>query len=1063
MKRRVLVLMFALFMVFSFLPLQAMADVLVEDPPALETLPPADEYPPLEEDPPADLEEPAPEGEDPPADYNEPPLEENDPSLIEEPPVQEDPPQDEDLPPDPTEEPEEPVVLMEPLMEPLMAEPEDELELDFVPPDYLDFTLEATDPSYPGESGEGWTWDAATKVLSLNGINMSIITTSELSSTLAAHAFAIQVPNGSTITVTGMNSISHNNGNGILCYGDLTINGSGSLWVDTYYNSIRAIGDLRISQLTMLDLTSSSYNGIRAGAGDYGENDMGSNGDVYLSNVDTVNIDSEESGIRTMSEIFIDGITNLTILSDDASGLRSGPYNVDGYTPGTLGETSITSCGDISINSYENSIRSLGDVLIDNVDSVSLISSDNRGMMVGPGDGDTKDTGALGSVVISNVETFEIESYYDGIKAIGDLTVDNVGTFTIVCDDNSGLRIGPTQNRQTAANGDITITDCGTLDIDAYDNAIRAMGDLYMENVTNIDVTSQNRNGIRVGLGDEEIITASDGNAEILNCGTLSITSDYNGMRITGDLTINGLTALNIQSEWTGLRVGSSYYYDNPERSDYGNSQSDSPGNVILKNVAAMDINAYAKGIHSYGSTLLENCTFAEIVATVAGSEQALKDDEDNVGYGILAGTTIDIVNSHLNVYGDKFGLVTGWVYDAYGYTDINQSPGGDITIDQSYVDANAAPEMMIGYEGPIVFGGYAAIFAGDDKAYEDTGHAQIILIDTVIKTPVDGYIADVVIGQFNCQSFTNEEELMMDSITHWGEALNNVVLEPQYYVTYDGNGGTGSLEDTQDPYLTDATVTVLENTFDLLGYTYDSWNTKADGSGTEYAPGASFVIKGNVTLYAQWNKIPPVVKYVETDPETGLVTEGMKTNVTLPELEDPDTKEVEVYVHVATGSLDDAIRSKVLADLKDKGYELLDILDISLMKKVTEFDGTVTTSTIDNADITGPITVRVLLTGDDVDKDDLAIAYIDDAGNVTVITGTKVTVGDKVYLQFVTDHFSNYALIQELGDQEANPSTGSMDEGSSIGGNEMSLLSFLGIWLLAVGILWIQRRRKAF
>lgn len=36
----------------------------------------------------------------------------------------------------------------------------------------LDFTLDSEAPLYPGESGEGWTWDAESKTLTLSGINL---------------------------------------------------------------------------------------------------------------------------------------------------------------------------------------------------------------------------------------------------------------------------------------------------------------------------------------------------------------------------------------------------------------------------------------------------------------------------------------------------------------------------------------------------------------------------------------------------------------------------------------------------------------------------------------------------------------------------------------------------------------------------------------------------------------------------------------------------------------------------------------------------------------------------
>jgi uncharacterized repeat protein (TIGR02543 family) len=80
------------------------------------------------------------------------------------------------------------------------------------------------------------------------------------------------------------------------------------------------------------------------------------------------------------------------------------------------------------------------------------------------------------------------------------------------------------------------------------------------------------------------------------------------------------------------------------------------------------------------------------------------------------------------------------------------------------------------------------------------------------------------------------------------------------YTVTYNGNGNTsGSVPVDSHHYNYHDWVTVLDNTGGLAktGYTFNGWNTKANGSGTSYAPGATFRIEGNTTLYAQWTAIP--------------------------------------------------------------------------------------------------------------------------------------------------------------------------------------------------------------
>lgn len=106
------------------------------------------------------------------------------------------------------------------------------------------------------------------------------------------------------------------------------------------------------------------------------------------------------------------------------------------------------------------------------------------------------------------------------------------------------------------------------------------------------------------------------------------------------------------------------------------------------------------------------------------------------------------------------------------------------------------------------------------------------------------------------------------------------------YTVTYDGNGSTGGTvgSDHWGPYLAGHIVTVCDNhrtdlTCDFPnddrltrdGYTFDGWNTAANGSGTPYAPTNTFAITGNTVLYAQWKA--PAATTSPSTPATPVAT----------------------------------------------------------------------------------------------------------------------------------------------------------------------------------------------
>lgn len=74
-------------------------------------------------------------------------------------------------------------------------------------------------------------------------------------------------------------------------------------------------------------------------------------------------------------------------------------------------------------------------------------------------------------------------------------------------------------------------------------------------------------------------------------------------------------------------------------------------------------------------------------------------------------------------------------------------------------------------------------------------------------------------------------------------------------------------------------------NGWTIDGYTFAGWTTSPDGSGTKYAPGASWTANGTLTLYAQWTPGQASLTYDgngatggKTDPQNGVTDQ--KVNV---------------------------------------------------------------------------------------------------------------------------------------------------------------------------------------
>ena len=139
--------------------------------------------------------------------------------------------------------------------------------------------------------------------------------------------------------------------------------------------------------------------------------------------------------------------------------------------------------------------------------------------------------------------------------------------------------------------------------------------------------------------------------------------------------------------------------------------------------------------------------------------------------------------------------------------------------------------------------------------------------------------LTDVYYGgseaQWELISIGDENDPLTNAAIHYG-------LIPQTYtISYDANGGAnapGAQTKTQNIALTLSDVRPTRGNTSLSSYsvrlnpndgsqsisilraartesyTFRTWNTEADGSGTDYAPGANYTTDADLTLYAQWD-----------------------------------------------------------------------------------------------------------------------------------------------------------------------------------------------------------------
>lgn len=98
-----------------------------------------------------------------------------------------------------------------------------------------------------------------------------------------------------------------------------------------------------------------------------------------------------------------------------------------------------------------------------------------------------------------------------------------------------------------------------------------------------------------------------------------------------------------------------------------------------------------------------------------------------------------------------------------------------------------------------------------------------------------------------------------------------NVPAKPSYAIKYNANDGTGAPGGQTKWYGEDINLQARKPT--RIGYAFKNWNTKKDGTGTNYNPSQKYSTNSALTLYAIWKPLNEITIYDENgQPHTGRV-----------------------------------------------------------------------------------------------------------------------------------------------------------------------------------------------
>jgi len=115
--------------------------------------------------------------------------------------------------------------------------------------------------------------------------------------------------------------------------------------------------------------------------------------------------------------------------------------------------------------------------------------------------------------------------------------------------------------------------------------------------------------------------------------------------------------------------------------------------------------------------------------------------------------------------------------------------------------------------------------------------------------TSMQGYRFDGWYTDEDCTQVYENGSILNNDTTLYGK------WDKLYNVSYDPNGGSGTMTNSNSTYVHGTSVTVMENAFIRENYDFTGWNTASDGSGKSYSAGDNFIIEDDIILYAQWKK----------------------------------------------------------------------------------------------------------------------------------------------------------------------------------------------------------------
>ena len=368
------------------------------------------------------------------------------------------------------------------------------------------------------------------------------------------------------------------------------------------------------------------------------------------------------------------------------------------------------------------------------------------------------------------------------------------------------------------------------------------------------------------------------------------------------DLTFEG-----VSTDKTAWNIGALV----PDPANYGTEYNgdysfDGAGTVTFKNMTMRSGSADYLGFIRANNTVVDGCVINGKTFYWGYKSAVFNNTTFNAPGGDYSlwtycsptmtfnGCTFNCAGKAINVYtdysADKFDITVNVNNCKFNSTataktalNINDKNRGDlkykINIDRNTTATGLATDPYT-CSKVFGFGGYVGAFRG-----QNSGHTDVTIDGKPVWTGGKMLTHDYTDGEHEQAYDVTYTEWASDNAGTWTRTgtpkckycgfTKPEFEEKAYDLSYDLNGS----EDKQPAdFATVECVTETELVTDQPvrdGYSFEGWNTAADGSSTSYAAGDKVELSAPMTLYAQWKKNEPAPQPQPTEPEPGKPSEN--------------------------------------------------------------------------------------------------------------------------------------------------------------------------------------------